>query len=246
MARLSGAGRVRVQQPTEVPAIRSIMVPSPDPTVATTESLLREIAHTKDFGDALVKFVRELVEQKIIGAREALEARLNGNDQAVTLLRSTTDKIPVLVDGAVRQLREVIEQKLLTQDEKFRSVDTQFVERDTRTDQRAGDTKLAVDAAFAAAKESTAKIETGFTKQIDGLIALVESKTQNLMSALNDLKERQTLTEARTQGITANALENRQSARDTHQVSRDNTATYLGIIAVVIAIVVPVAIRLIR
>jgi DNA anti-recombination protein RmuC len=215
------------------------VVPSPDPTTATTESLLREIAHAKDFGDVLVKFVREIVEQKIIGARETLEARLNGNDQAVTLLRSSTDKTPGMIDAAVTQLRTIIEQKLMTQDEKFKSVETQFKERDTRQEQTTKDSGKAIDAAFAAADKSMSKTETGFAKQIDEQGKRVDAGFASLTEKNDDLKERITAIESRTQGITANATENRS-------VSRDSTAVFLGIAAIVAAVVIPIALRLVR
>ena len=73
--------------------------------------------------------------------------------------------------------------------ERFSGVAAQFSERDTRTDQRAGDTKLAVDAAFAAAKEATSKIELGFTKQIDSMVLAMDTLSKNLDSKINDVKD---------------------------------------------------------
>ena len=99
---------------------------------------------------------------------------------------------------------------------------------DTRTDQRAGDTKLAVDAAFAAAKEATAKIEAGFTKQIDAMVNIVDNKTANLNSGLSDLKDRLTAMENRTAGITVGHSDNRND-------SGDQRATIAIIVAIMAA-----------
>jgi hypothetical protein len=93
--------------------------------------------------------------------------------------------------------------------ERFTAVGAQFTERDTRTDQRAGDTKLAVDAAFAAAKEATAEIKTGFTKSIDALQTLITANTKAADDKIDDLKERLTTMEARTQGIGSANQDNR-------------------------------------
>jgi hypothetical protein len=215
------------------------VVPSPDPTVATTESLLREISHTKEWGDTVVKFVREVVEEKITGARDVLEARLNGNDQAVTLLRSATDKVPQHVEASIAQMREIIEQKLYTQDEKFRSVQTQFEERDTRTEQTTKDSVKAIEAAFASAEKAITKTEVGFTKQIDEQSKRIDAVAAGSNEKIDDIKQRITVIEARTQGITANALESRT-------ISRDSTAVYLGIAAIVAAVVIPIALRLVH
>jgi hypothetical protein len=99
--------------------------------------------------------------------------------------------------------------------ERFTAVGAQFTERDTRTDQRAGDTKLAVDAAFAAAKEATAKIEAGFTKSIDGQQELMNTNTKASDEKISDLKDRITAIESRTQGLGAARSEGRDNQNDT-------------------------------
>lgn len=124
-------------------------------------------------------------------------------------LKALTDTKFGGVDRSLQSLRELVGAELDKLDsvttERFSAVRAQFVERDTRTDQRAGDTKLAVDAAFAAAKEATAEIKTGFTKAIDALQTLITANTKAADDKLDDLKERLTTMEARTQGIgTAN------------------------------------------
>src|ERR1035437_9003936 len=95
----------------------NIRPPIPDPTVLTTQQLHREL----------------------LSLREIIEARLNGNDAAVNLLRSTTDKFPQVIAMSFNQLQGLHE-------EKFASIATQFLERDIRTEQTARDSKVAVDA----------------------------------------------------------------------------------------------------
>jgi hypothetical protein len=175
-------------------------VQKPDPTVLTTENLRREIGNLKDL----------------------IESRLAANDTAIALVRESANKFREdhvkLIWEANGQLHALVSAELdklaSVTTERFTGVAAQFSERDTRTDQRAGDTKLAVDAAFAAAKEATAKIEAGFTKQIDAMSSLIDTKTGNLASSLGDLKERIVTIDARTQGMSAAKQESRNEVAD--------------------------------
>ena len=131
-------------------------------------------------------------------------ARLDGMDKAVTLFQADLTRVPTSMDRAILGLRKLLTGQIEKLDavtmQKFVSISQQFVERDTRTEQRAGDTKLAVDAAFAAAKESTAKIETGFSKSIESIQALLKTMEKSSDDKTSDLKDRITVIESRTQG----------------------------------------------
>ncbi len=158
------------------------LVPIPDPTKLTTDQLRREIA----------------------ALREILETRAEGQDKFISTLETTVNQRQSQIDAAAEHLKELLTEKTETlradvigklerhvgeTAEKFTGVGAQFSERDTRTDQRAGDTKLAVDAAFAAAKEATSKIELGFTKQIDSMVLAMDTLAKNLDSKINDVKD---------------------------------------------------------
>lgn len=148
--------------------------PDPDPTVMTTAQLERAITNL----DALN-----------IARIEIIDARLNAMDKAVELLQT----FPTAIDVAISHLKEL-------HDEKFRGISTQFKERDIRIDQRALDTKMAVDAAFAAAKETFGKSETGFAEQIKGLTTIVNEKAKSADDKLGDVKDRLTAIESRSKG----------------------------------------------
>ena len=173
-----------------MPSPRSPIRPSlgetrhePDPTLLTTQQLLREQDN-----------LRELVNARLAGLKEAIETRLEGSDKAVELLRGQTDKLPTSIVDAVHQLQSLHE-------EKFRSIETQFVERDTRTEQTSRDSKVAVDAALQAAKEAVgeqnksnalaiAKSEATFTKQIDQIGVLISTLQKGLDDKIDDIKGR--------------------------------------------------------
>ena len=110
--------------------------------------------------------------RELLSLREILELRLNGYDKAITLLQATVDKSPSIAEMNVKF------------EEKFNSVQTQFRERDTRTEQTSKDSKVAVDAALQAAKEAVgeqnkssalaiAKSEAATTKQIDSIQVII-------------------------------------------------------------------------
>ena len=139
----------------------------------------------------------ENLRREIANLKELVEAKFEANDEAEFALKEL--------------LLTKIEQLAAVTNERFTGVAAQFAERDTRTDQRAGDTKLAVDAAFAAAKEATAKIEAGFTKSIDGLQDLMNTNTKASDEKIGDLKDRLTTIESRTQGIGFANQDNRSS-----------------------------------
>jgi hypothetical protein len=186
-------------------------------------------------GDPLVALRNELGSQF-----RAIESRFLAIDKATELQHEDQVRVPTQIDKAVIGLRDVLEQMVLVHisklngkldthisatAEKFTGVGAQFSERDTRTDQRAGDTKLAVDAAFAAAKEATAKIEAGFTKQIDGMTQIIDTKTGNIDGNLSDLKDRVTALESRSGASTDNRRE-----------ARDNTGLIVGALGLIVAV----------
>lgn len=220
------------------------VTPNPDPTVLTTAALVREV-------DSL----RERTTHDNTMLRELIEARLNGNDAAVSLLRTTTDAIPQKISAAVSSLQELHE-------EKFNSIGIQFKERDVRTDQTSRDSKVAVDAALKAQQEAFAeqnkssalaisKSEAATTKQIDliggNIIALSKSiddkfkaVDDKLNSSVSDVKERLTQIEARNQGVTIQKTENAQSTGQNWAYIVGTVGTLVGIASLIVSVLIVV------
>jgi hypothetical protein len=208
------------------------VIPNPDPSVITTGAIEKAVissaavinARIDGMEKAVAVFQADLtrvptsVDRAILALRELEEARFKSIDQNLQSLHNSIDPIDCDIRKEIGHLHALLisEVQKLTEvtAERFTAVGAQFSERDTRTDQRAGDTKLAVDAAFAAAKEATAKIEAGFTKQIDSMITIIDTKTGNLAGGLSDNKERITALESRTQGIGLANQENRSTHAD--------------------------------
>ena len=115
--------------------------PVPDPTLLTTQQLLREMA----------------------SLRELVFTRLDGMDRATELLSETVNRTPTVIQTEIKHVREL-------ENERFAGVAQQFQERDTRSEQAGKAAKDALDAALAAAAKAAEKTEQNFTKQIDNAL----------------------------------------------------------------------------
>jgi hypothetical protein len=153
--------------------------PIPDPTVLTTQQLLREI-----------EALKELVIQRIVAI-----------EQAVSVAHENLVRVPTDTDKAISHLNQLFAERLNTISERFAAVQTQFKERDTRVEQIAELGDQALKAALQAAKElvgkqndyfvtSIAKSETATNKQIDQLQQLINTVAGASSSKVDDLKER--------------------------------------------------------
>ena len=178
--------------------------------------------------------------QRIEGLREIIETRLDGMDKAIRLLQDAADKFPARIDEKITSLREIHE-------EKFRSIQSQFTERDVRTEQTSRDSKVAVDAALQAAKEAVgeqnrssalaiAKSETAVVKQIDQQGLLIQTNTSGLDGKINDLKERLT----RIEGAGLGAAGNRTAAQQLVGI----VVAIIGVLLTIGAVVVAITIRM--
>lgn len=196
--------------------------PIPDPTLLTTQQLLRELTTLK-----------ELVFSRIEGMDEALRIRLDGMDEATRLLQTQQLRVPSDTDKAIQHLRELTETR-------FESIEVQFKERDTRTEQTSKDSKVAVDAALQAAKEAVgeqnkssalaiAKSEASTAKQIDQLQTLIATTNQASTEKIADLKDRLAAVEGRAAG-----------SERTEKSVRDNSSLYVAAAALLAAIVIGV------
>ena len=146
----------------------------------------------------------EQLYRELIGLREILETRLDAIDKATTIFQDNLTRMPTEVDKQIAHLKELHEQKFL-------GIQTQFSERDTRVEETARSTKIAVDAALSAAKEAVvaqnlasaaaiAKSETATSKQIDGIQILIASNNKAQDEKIDDIKGRLDRGEGQTQG----------------------------------------------
>jgi hypothetical protein len=142
--------------------------PRPDPTTLTTAAVDQATRVAKDYADARIAVLVE---------------RLDGIDRATKLLNDTVTRVPTEVQREVAHLCGLME-------ERFRSVATQFNERDLRAERESRDNKIAVDAAFAAQKEVAAKQDEAWTKATEKSEKATEKIIDGLDGKLDDLKDR--------------------------------------------------------
>lgn len=165
----------------------------PDPSVLTTEQLEKGLRAERDYVDGQIGILVE---------------RLNGMDKASVVLHETVTRTPTDIQKAVAHLEAL-------SDEKFSSIQTQFRERDTRSERESRDNKVAVDAAFAAQKEAAAKQDEANAKAIEKSEKataetiktnqeLSRSTTDSLTKQLDEAKQAITRIDASKAGATEN------------------------------------------
>lgn len=138
-----------------------------DPTEQTVHMLQREVEQQ-----------RVILLGEIEGLRREITTRLEGMDKAL----GRVEEYPTDVDLAVSRVREFY-------DEKFRSVELRFEERDRRFDLRDESSKELLAEQRTSAKEAIAKAEASVAQQLNSLNGLI-----------GDVKERIDKTEGRAEG----------------------------------------------
>ncbi len=136
-------------------------IPIPDPSLLTTRQLRWEVT----------------------ALRELVESRLDAMDKATALLRDDVTRTPSDSEKAVNHLTSVV-------DERFKSVEKQFHERDIRADASEKSATVAVSAALQAAKEAAGKSEVSTEKQIEGIKLLLAGNKDTLDEKIASITSR--------------------------------------------------------
>jgi hypothetical protein len=202
------------------PVTREVHV-VPDPTSLTTAALTRASAAERDYVNGQLDVVRE---------------RFRGIDEAARLLAETVNRAPTDVTQQVGHLRELT-------DERFKSVDKQFGERDTRSERESRDNKVAVDAAFAAQKEAASeqnksntlaisKSEAATAETLNKLSELFKSTTDALADKIDDVKTSQSSTQLLVNGL----IQRGSGGSEANTTAREAAANLRATIAVVISV----------
>jgi hypothetical protein len=197
-----------------------------DPSFLTTSALQREIASVKE------QFRIELK-----GEVQALAARLAAIDKATDKFQADVVRVPTDIDKAITSLRSLMDEKFARMDEKFekvgerftgvathleglekledeqfRAIQQQFVERDHRFAGEAEASKAAMDAALQSAKEAVSKSEIGQTKAIEQQSSQIRTVTDATNGQIGDIKDRLARIEAIAIGQASQKQETHQSS----------------------------------
>jgi hypothetical protein len=164
------------------PMMQTGSKPDPDPTVLTTQQLLREIGTS-----------RETTEAILTGVKTAIEARLDAMDVAIKLVHEQTEKFGGLIEASVNQLKDIDQVK-------FDAIRDRFSDAKSALDVALQSASKAVDAAFSAAKEAASKIEVSFTKAIEQLQTLTIAQQKATDDKIDDARTRITTLESQKRG----------------------------------------------
>jgi hypothetical protein len=194
--------------------------PVPDPTVLTTQQLLREI----------------------FSVREIYDTRLEGMDKAVTLLQATLNKSPSTAEMYAKH-----EQMFVNIANQFKERDTRTdqnkIDNKVNVDAALQAAKEAVGENNKSSAQAIAKSEAATTKQIDAIGALIISGQKSLDDKItsgqkasddkiDDIKTRLTSIESNKLG----ASESKQSAVSTWVIVFGAFGMMFGLIGSALAI----------
>jgi len=217
-------------------------VPVPDPTVLTTKLTKREIAALREIVEEKIQGLRDVLTAQLTGIMTNTETRMGEMDKAILLTREEHQRTLALIqDMATRVVDEKIRAAIGIVFEQFKSIQTQFTERDIRTEQTSRDSKVAVDAALQAAKEavnaqqianalSIDKSERATAKQIDQINLTMSTTTKGLEDKISSGNDEQ-----RRTVVAIEARLNRMEGSGTGKQQQLATAVAIGglILAVV-------------
>ena len=233
--------------------LRSGLVPIPDPTEITTREISRLREEVQRELTSKLTAARELAELAVKSVREVIETRLDGMDKTHVLLQDSLAKAVGNISSEASRLETLFNQKLDGMVIRFDSIQTQFKERDIRTDRDKIAASTAVDAALQAQKEAEraqneanaaaiTKSESAFTKQIDGLKDLIEAVRNVISSDVNNIKSRLDRGEGGANpamlaeiATLRSRLDQSAGGRSAEVDTRANIGTIAGVIAVIIA-----------
>jgi hypothetical protein len=166
----------------------------------------------------------------------------NGNNGAAKLDPSalTTQQLLREIEGLRALAFSAIDKATEVTAERFNSVDTQFALVERQRLEQKSDTKAAVDAALAAAKEAVAantssseksitKSETATFEQLKQLNVTFTTANAGLLSNFNDLKDRVGIVESMRQGMNA-ATRDRREAKAESRLDLNAVVIFLGLV----------------
>jgi hypothetical protein len=185
-------------------------VPIPDPSLITTEQINNARAE-----------LRAEIKEAANAIREIIEIRLSGQNREHALVQEDIKRGVTDAASANERLGALFDEKLNGILTRFDGIAVQFRERDIRTDQDKIAASTAVNAALQAQKEAAGaqnesnaaaitKSENSFTKEIDGLKALIATTKDSINSQIGNLTGRLDRGEGGATGAKVTRDESRQ------------------------------------
>jgi hypothetical protein len=119
--------------------------PNPDPTIATNEAVARATKSERDYAN---------------GKIDNLITRLDAMDEATRVLSDNVNRTPTLLQTAIKNFGDLM-------DEKFKAISEKFASAESLRLEQKADAKTGLDAALSAQKEAAATQDINNQKAID-------------------------------------------------------------------------------
>lgn len=171
--------------------------------------------------------------REMASLREIMDVRTDGVE------RSLEQQLAAAVELILSRIKNVAD----VSNERFLGIATQFLERDTRTEQAAQESRISLDAALAAAKEAVSeqnkanslaigKSEDATKERLDALQLLFSTSNKSLEDKISDAKSRLDSGGGREQGTAETRTEqrtDRSEQRSDRSLSAQTLAIYVSL-----------------
>lgn len=179
----------------------------------TTEQLYREIEN-----------LRQLIDTRVNSVYAMVETIKEQRAPLITLMDTKADflheKHQTSLESWSRLHEErarTLDGKFLTIDEKFKGIALIFDERKQQLSQATTASNLAISAAFEAGEKANDKASVAFQKRMDELGESIQHGNKTTDDKINDLKDRVTGIEQRSQGANMARASNQETRTDHRQ-----------------------------
>jgi DNA anti-recombination protein RmuC len=162
-----------------------VPLPVPDPTRLSTEALTRGLKNERDYADGQVAVVRaELRTERVHceGQFAVAMQRFDDIDKATSLLSETVNRVPTDLQKAVKDLKELMDERDRRVDERFDAVKTLRVSEATLN-------QTALQAALASAEKATAVASASLDRTIQKNEQLAAQSTDALGARVTQLTD---------------------------------------------------------
>lgn len=261
------AGIQKVNPTSESPTTTTDSRPVPDPTVLTTQQLMTAINNIRELFDVRMNAMDRAVDvlQSAAGKSPTIGEVYTTHEQRFAsvekLLDATADRFNSRhgdILSEVTHLKEFMNEKISgisiglngiesVAEQRFARIDSQFIERDKRTDQLSLADKTAVAAALQAAKEAVgaqntsnsiaiAKSESSTVESIRQLQTLFNSAIAAVNDKLNDTRSRLDRGDGNTNGLSDARVEYREARIDNRGLVFGIFGAAIGIAALLVTV----------
>ena len=198
-------------------------VPIPDPSIITAQEIARLRVELRDEFRTALKSEHDLLITGGVGRHEKALLKIDALEKALLTFEANLNRVPTQLDREAARLESLFGQKLVVVEERFRGIDKLTVAMEKSSEK-------AVDSAFMASDRAVNAQYSNFTKEIDGLKALLSSKWDQLTSDLSNLTGRLDRGEGGWQG-------GRLAVEDRHRDINTTTLVTGGIVGFLVLMV---------